>query len=135
MFNIASSVQLLVAAEKINNSRNLTDAEKLVLLRAIADSIMAEMPGCPEHAKIVRASIERMGRNERAREAAKQGRQAEGQQDEAPVAEGRAEEGSEAPEGSPEGVSEQAEDAGRADQAEPDTAKPATGKRKAQAKA
>lgn len=117
--NIETALRTLSAAEKVNASRNLTDEDKLFLLKALQDSLMANMPGAPEHLKIIAASITRMGNNERANVAARaakeQGRKAEGVQEPATVDQGRAEEGAEAPSRSTEGVEEQAEDAGRAD--------------------
>jgi hypothetical protein len=124
MFNIESSVRLLMTAEKINNSRNLTDAEKLHLLQQLQDSIMVEMPGCPEHAKIIHASIDRMTRNERdslAKRAEEQGRKAKGVEKQAQVDIGRAEEAAQEVPRTPEGVTEPAQDVGPVDSPKPDT--------------
>lgn len=117
MHNIITTVQLISAAEKVNNSRNLTDAEKIELLTAIRESALPGLPGTPSHVKIVAASIERMMTNERAREAQKQGRKTEGVEESTEVVAGRAEEGAEASEGSTEGVAQQAKDAGSSNKA------------------
>lgn len=121
MLNIESTVRLYACAEKINASRNLTDAEKLVLFTEIQGCLLTTMPGCPESVRIVHASIERMGANERTRLAAKeQGRKAEGREEPSEVGAGRVEESPEAPEGPTEGVQEPTEDAGRVDSPKPD---------------
>lgn len=117
MFNIETTVSAIVAAEKVNNSRNLTDAEKLVLLDAVTASLMIDAPGCPEHANIVAASIERMTRNERANITARDAQEAqdgtpEGVEVETSVAAEGAEEDTEAPAREAEGSEELPEVAG-----------------------
>lgn len=137
MFNITEAVQLHIAAEHINTSRNLTDEEKIELLTTLSASLVTDMPGYPGHLKIFRASIERMTRDERARIAAraeKQGRKAEGVPNEAPVVTERAEE-SEARQGPTEGVKEQAEDGRGFDTPRTYAPKPTHRKGKAQTKA
>lgn len=120
MFSIQEILRLFQVAERINSSRNLTDEEKLALLEALCESIPTGIAGLPEAASIVLSSIQRMTKNERAniakRNAAheEQGRETEGQQEPTEVAPSGVEEG-QAPEGTTEGLEEQAEDASGTD--------------------
>lgn len=124
MFNINTSVRLLLDAEKIKASRHLTNDEKIELLSAMRDSV-AVIPNLPKHALAVRQSLCRMVQDETKTDddragpavakAQKQGRKAKGVKEQTQVDTRRAEESPEASKGSSEGVIEQTEDSRRAD--------------------
>ena len=116
MFNITNSVQTLMNAESVRDSKLLNDDERRILLCAIRDSVTV-MPGLPDHSLLVRQAIERMIDSERQRSgtAAKQGRKAQGVEESTELAARGTEESTEAATRAPEGGEEPTEDAGRAD--------------------
>lgn len=98
MFNITDTVQVLRDAETVINSSILTDDERTLMLTNLLNVLIDRTPHGAAAIGAIRRAIE----------TSKQGRQAQGQQDAAPVAS----EGDEAACGSTEGQQEQAEDAG-----------------------
>lgn len=122
MFNITTSIGLLVSAEQVKASASLSSEEKTTLFSCLQENVTA-LPILPKHAAVVNAAIQRLiddetkdndRRDASARKATKQRRKTKRVEKPTEVASGRAEEGSEAPGGKAEGVEDEAEDTGRA---------------------